>query len=81
MTNLTNMKGLRKMIVVALTDYPFELIPASNDMTGIGALQPANECQSKDAQQQILYDLSGRSTSLPLLRGVYLKNGKKYWRK
>ena len=72
------MKGLRKMIVVALTDYPFELIPASNDMTGIGTLQPANECQS-DAQQQILYDLSGRSTSLPLLRGVYLKNGKKYW--
>ena len=57
-----------------LADYPFELIPATDFTTAL----PSVEAKT-NIPDDALYDLSGRRLSQPPTRGLYIRNGKKYW--
>ena len=70
-TDYTLLYGSTKV----LSDYPFQLIPVSQYATGIET--PTSNALTPVASNAV-FDLSGRRLKGVPVRGLYIKNGKKY---
>ena len=59
-----------------LSDYPFELIIASDGPNGIENIKADNGTNDNE----VIYDLMGRKLSTAPTKGFYIKGGKKYYK-